>query len=123
MKIRKSNKNFFLKVIFALIVGFVNGFLGGGGGLLCVPTLEKIYKLETKKAHATTIAVMFPLSIISSIIYLLSNNINLNKTFAISSGVLIGGFIGALTLKKISGCAVRWLFIIILFIAGVRMMV
>ena len=47
--------------------------IGGGGGLICVPTLEKVYKLKTKNAHATAIAIMFPLSVVSSTIYLLNN--------------------------------------------------
>ena len=119
----KNKQNFLLKSIFALIVGFINGFFGGGGGLICVPTLERIYKLPTKKAHATTILIMLPLSIISSIIYIINNNFNFAVTLSITFGVLIGGFFGAILLKKIKGSAIRWIFIIILFSAGVRMVV
>ncbi|MBQ9786267.1 MAG: sulfite exporter TauE/SafE family protein [Clostridia bacterium] len=122
MKSKKSH-NFLLKGTFALIVGFINGFFGGGGGLVCVPTLERIYKLPTKKAHATTILIMLPLSIISSIIYIINNNFNYAVTFSITAGVLIGGFLGAVLLKKIKGSVIRWIFIIILFSAGVRMVV
>lgn len=118
----KNNKNL-LKGLFALVVGFINGFFGGGGGLVCVPTLEKIYKLPTKNAHATTILIMLPLSIISSIIYIINNNFNYAVTFSIASGVIIGGFFGAILLKKINGSAVKWIFIVILFSAGIRMVV
>ena len=73
MKCKRIGKNWFLKVVFSVMVGFVNGFFGGGGGLLCVPTLEKVYKLDTKRSHATAICVMFPLSVVSSIIYLINS--------------------------------------------------
>lgn len=123
MKNNKKIKGVLLKNCFALLVGFINGFFGGGGGLLCVPTLEKVYKLETKRAHATAIAVMLPLSIVSTIIYLINNYINFELSLSVIVGVILGGFIGAIALKKVKGSFVRWLFIAILFIAGVRMMV
>lgn len=123
MKNRKNSKNFILKNIFAVLVGFINGFFGGGGGLLCVPTLEKIYKLETKKAHATAVAIMLPLSIVSSIIYFFHNNMNIYATLAITLGSVAGGLFGAFALKKANSDFIRWIFIAILFTAGVRMVV
>lgn len=123
MNKKQKTKKFWVKGLFALIVGFINGFFGGGGGLVCVPTLERIYGLETKKAHATAIGVMLPLSIISSIIYIINNNFNFNITISVTSGVLIGGFLGAIFLKKLNPKVVRWIFILILFSAGIRMMV
>lgn len=120
---RKKFKNFILKNTFAVLVGFVNGFFGGGGGLLCVPTLEKIYNIETKKAHATTVAIMLPLSIVSSVVYVFHNNINVWTTIAIVVGSIIGGLFGAFALKKSNSNFIRWLFIAILFLAGVRMVV
>ena len=39
-----------LNVFLAALIGCVNGFFGGGGGMLCVPFLEKIVKLPTQKA-------------------------------------------------------------------------
>lgn len=123
MKKQKNIKEFLLKNLFAVLVGFVNGFFGGGGGLLCVPTLEKVYKLETKNAHATTVAIMLPLSIVSSIIYLFHNNINIWSTLTVALGSVVGGLFGAFALKKTNSNFIRWLFIVILFSAGVRMVV
>ena len=123
MKNQKQLKNGLIKCVFALIVGFINGFFGGGGGLVCVPTLEKVYKLPTKKAHATAIGIMLPLSIITSLIYIFNNSINLLMCSSVTIGVLLGGLVGAVLLKKIKGSVIRWLFIIVLFSAGVRMLV
>ena len=123
MKIKKKIKNFIFKGFFATLVGFICGFFGGGGGLVCVPTLEKVYNLETKTAHATAILVMLPLSIISSVIYLAVNTFKLWVTVAVCGGVLIGGIMGAIFLKKLKGEAVRWIFVSILFFAGIRMLV
>lgn len=123
MKSKNSVKISIVKIVFALIVGFINGFFGGGGGLLCVPTLKKIYKLDTKTAHATAISIMFPLSVVSSVIYLLNNKLQIDKTLIISLGVVVGGFLGSILLKKLSSSFIRWVFIIILFTSGIKMIV
>ena len=124
MKKVSKSKNYFLKYLPAVFVGFINGFFGGGGGLVCVPTLERIYKLDTKTAHATTVSIMLPLSIVSSIIYIINNtNINFAYAGAVTAGSILGGLFGAFALKKCKGAFVRWLFIAILFIAGVRMII
>ena len=47
-------------VVFSGAVGFVNGFFGGGGGMLLVPLLEKAMKCPVKKSHATAIAISYP---------------------------------------------------------------
>ena len=119
----KKKTNWIFRIFLAGVVGFVNGFFGGGGGLICVPTLEKVYKLPTKKAHATAVAVMLPLSVASSIVYIINNSINFNICASVTFGVLVGGLIGAVFLKRFSGRVVRWIFIIVLFSAGVRMLV
>ena len=67
--VMQKNKNIFLSVILGLIIGFINGFFGGGGGMVVVPLLTKHYKLEQKEAQATAIAVMLPICIASAIIY------------------------------------------------------
>jgi len=123
MKKKNNLKINIKKKFFACLVGFINGFFGGGGGLICVPTLEKIYKLDSKQAHATAIMVMFPLSVISFFIYFFNNNVNFSYSIFISGGVVLGGLISAFGLKKLNPSFIKWLFIIILFTAGVKMIV
>lgn len=124
MKTVSKVKKILLRYIPAIFVGFINGFFGGGGGLICVPTLEKIYKLDTKTAHATTVSIMLPLSIVSSIIYIIGNpNINFAYAGIVTVGSILGGLVGAFALKKCRGAFIRWMFIIILFVAGIRMII
>ena len=54
--------------ILGIITGLANGLFGSGGGIIAVPMLKKS-GLSTKEAHATSIALTLPLSIVSSIFY------------------------------------------------------
>lgn len=59
--------------------GAANGFFGSGGGLLSVPALES-GGLETKKAHATSLAIMLPLSVVSAAVYMKNGSLDATYT-------------------------------------------
>ena len=63
--------NRWLTALGGFFVGIVNSLLGAGGGLLAVPLLQKSNLTQTQ-AHASSIAVIFPLSLLSSVLYVLS---------------------------------------------------
>ena len=120
---QKQSSNIFLKLLFGSIIGFVNGFWGGGGGMLCVPILNFIIKLPEKKAHATTLLIMLPLSIASVIVYFIKGNVNIFSSINIGIGFVIGGILGALLLKKISNVWLGVIFSIIIIAGGVKLLV
>lgn len=119
---KPSHRPMILSVIIGLCVGVVNGFFGGGGGMICVPALSKIYGLEDKVAHATTLFVMLPLSIISAVIYVIKGNAFHSNMISIILGVIIGGILGSILLKKLSNKAINIIFSIIIIYGGIRMM-
>ena len=116
----------FLKALLDIVVGsaigIVNGFLGGGGGMLVVPYLQYVLKLKAKAAHATAILIILPISLASSLVYIFSNQITAIKAITVSGGVLVGGIIGAFLLPKISDKWLGIIFSVIMLIAGVRML-
>lgn len=118
-----SNKRvIFSGLISGLFVGIINGFFGGGGGMLVVPVLVFLLKMPEKTAHATAIFVILPLSIISSIIYLINGSMNWEFLLYCGIGFLIGGVTGALLLKKLNNKFLRIIFAIIMIAAGVKML-
>lgn len=119
----KFDKNLVKKLISSAIIGLTNGFFGGGGGMICVPLLENIYKIDNKKSHATTLAIIFPLSLVSSAIYITENSIDFLHLLYISLGVTIGGVIGAFLLKKLNNKVVRIIFAVVMFVAGLKMVI
>ncbi len=122
-KVEKSYKKVIFIILASTLIGFTNGFFGGGGGMLCVPLLEKSLNISNKRAHATTIAVIVPLSLVSSIVYFLKNDLNVFDLLYTSIGVFIGGALGAVLLKKFSGKVIRVIFALLMLIAGIKMVI
>lgn len=93
-------------IFIGLITGFANGLFGSGGGTIVVPCMQRLLKVETHKSHATAIAVILPLSILSLFIYIFKVEILWKTAIFVSIGGIAGGFVGAKLLNRLSG---KWL--------------
>ena len=118
-----TKKEKLLLIVFGSVTGLINGFFGGGGGMIVVPVMTLIMKIKPNVAHATAIAVILPVSIISVITYFLSGatSVNLSPILSVGGGVVAGGIIGALLLKKINNKLLIKIFAVVMLIAGVKM--
>ena len=123
MKNQFSKKQILILILCGALIGIVNGFFGGGGGMLCVPILEKIIGLESKKAHATTLCVILPLCMVSALVYIYNNNIDFVNLSWVSLGAITGGIIGAIFLSKINSKWLRVIFAILMLGVGVKMVI
>lgn len=126
MRIKNKLKNLKHSKAYYYIVGGVtgiaNGLFGSGGGMLSVPLLENT-GLEAKKAHASSIAITLPLSVVSTFVYSLKGHINYSLALKFIPLGLLGAIAGSWLLKKISNKILKKIFGIILIISGIRMLV
>ncbi len=106
-----------------LAIGFANGFFGGGGGMLLVPLLSFVAKLEEKKSHATAIAIMLPLSVLSAVIYTVKGAYHITTGLITGGGVIAGGIVGALLLNKLNNKVISMIFYALMIAAGIRMLI
>ena len=109
-----------LKNVLSVFIGFLNSFFGSGGGLVAVPLL-KSKGLSDKEAHATSIAIILPVSVFSAILYYNSGNIDLYNAISFLPGGIAGAVTGALLLNKIPGRILKIIFTCFMIYSGVRM--
>lgn len=114
-------KNNLKLLSLGLVTGLINGVFGSGGGMIIVPALILFLGLKDYKAHATAISIILPLSIISTIIYLLNNTIPLKISFLVMIGGLVGSYIGAKLLNKIPTTILRKIFGSVIIYTAIRM--
>lgn len=118
----EKNKRIVRSLTTGAVAGFLNGLFGGGGGMVVVPMLIGLLGYPPKKAHATAIPVILPLSVVSGLLYAVFGNVSAEVLFPVSAGVFAGGLLGALLLKKIPTKSVVLIFSLAMLIAGVRML-
>ena len=86
--------------------GVVNGFFGGGGGMVLVPLLAGPCGLSQREAFANSVLIILPLCALSSAIYLLRGSLELMTALPYLLGGLAGGLLGG---KLFKGLNVDWL--------------
>ncbi len=103
--------------------GAVNGIFGGGGGMIVVPLLAAAGGKPPLVAHATAILVILPVCLVSALVYLWNGWFEPELFLAVSLGVLPGGVLGARFLNAISPAAATAVFAVVMFAAGIKMIV
>lgn len=102
-------------------VGAINGMFGAGGGMLAVPLLKKM-GMEQKQAHANAVAIILPITVISAVLYLIKDTVNISDSIAYIPTGLIGSYIGTLIIRKISPLWLKRIFGGFMVYAGVRLL-
>jgi len=110
-------------ILLGLGVGFINGFLGAGGGMLLVPFIILILKMKTKVAHATAILIILPICLISGVFYLIKGAFDFEVFLPCLLGTIIGGVLGTFILSKLKNDVITGIFSLVMIIAGVIMIV
>lgn len=100
--------------------GLINGFFGGGGGMLLVPLLTRWLGLDDRKAFATSVAIILPLCALSAAIYLLRGGLELSDALPYLLGGAAGGVLGGKLFKNVNMLWLRRGFALLILYAGVR---
>ena len=110
-----------INVLLGILTGAVNILIGSCGGIVAVEAL-KLRETDQTKSHATAIAVILPLTVISAAGYLLKGQVKLSDCYIYIIPGLVGSIIGALLLPKIPKKILSKVFSIFIIYAGIRML-
>lgn len=113
----------FKKIAIGLIAGIISGLFAAGGGMIVVPALIHLFKLEDSKARATSVFAILPMVIASGIFYYKNDYVDWNLGIKCAIGGIIGGVIGAKLLKKMPTKVLRILFVIFLTYTSIKMII
>lgn len=116
----KETKSAWYYALVGAAAGFLNGLFGAGGGTVVVPLLEKS-GLESKKAHATSIAVILPLSLVSALLYLRGITPPWGEAAALLPLGILGAVLGAKLLLKVDNRLLQRIFGGLILASAVRL--
>ena len=121
MKKILTASSFLISAIIGAAAGLANGLFGSGGGTILVPAMERLLRLKPQKAHATSVAVILPLTVISALIYSKLGEVNWLPLIFVSIGGVAGGFLGAKLLTRIPDKWLHRIFGLFMIFAAMRM--
>ena len=106
---------------FGIGAGLLSGMFGLGGGIIIVPGLMFALGMDQRRAHGTSLAGVFLISLSSFFSYWTHDHIDWPVVMWLSIGSVAGSLVGAELLNRLSKRTLTIAFIGILVIAGVRM--
>ena len=87
-----------------------------------MPALALIAGLGAKQSHATAIALILPLCLVSLVAYSLKGSFDVLVVLPTVLGVFLGGIAGAAVMKKLSADALKLIFYGVMLLAGFGML-
>ena len=103
-----------------ILVGAANGFFGGGGGMILVPVFVFLLRKSRRKAHATALFAILPVTVVSGLVYATYGSFLPSAGIPAGIGAVIGGAVGAVALGKIKNRLLSAVFILIMLAAGIK---
>lgn len=105
----------------SFIVGLLSGVFGIGGGSVTVPALMLVFGVPIQIAIATSMFMIFFISIISSVTHIILGHIVWQYAFLFMIGAWIGGTVGARTNQSFKGKTLEWILRLVLIVVGLRL--
>ena len=99
MKIINTQKKRFA-YLGSVLVGFINGLLGAGGGMVLVPLLTLLTDLKEEELFASSIAVILPLCTVSLIYSAMEAPLPWQSALPYLMGSAAGGFLAGIYGRK-----------------------
>lgn len=82
-------------LIFGILVGILSGLFGIGGGIVLVPSLIVIFRMDILDANATSLAAMLlPVGILGVLSYYKAGLIKVREALWMALGLFLGSFVG-----------------------------
>jgi uncharacterized membrane protein YfcA len=113
------------RVLSLLLVGVFGGLLSGafgvGGGIIMVPLLMWLVRMDQRRAAATSLVAIVPSAVAGAIQYGLKGEVDVVAGLLVALGGVGGALIGTRLLRTLSLGWLRWLFIALLVLVAVRL--
>ena len=118
----------FFFVLIGAASGFINGFLGTGGGIILVLSLTRYcdrqgknqlrLPMEKRDIFANALAVMLPISLFSATRYAAAGVLDPASFAPLALPSLVGGVLGGILLDRLRLSRIKKLFAVLLLVSG-----
>ncbi|NLO74849.1 MAG: sulfite exporter TauE/SafE family protein [candidate division WS1 bacterium] len=105
-----------------VLVGFLSGLLGIGGGVLMVPALLYLWKHDMQTAVGTSLAAMIPTALAGSVRHSAYGNVDWQAAVVLAAGAVGGAYLlGAPLAEHVPSELLKRIFGVVIVIFGLHM--
>lgn len=98
-------------LVIGAFTGLVSGLFGVGGGVVIVPALVAAFRMDQKRAAATSLIALLPISIAGTVTYALSGEVHWLAAALLAVGSVVGSPIGVRLLHRLPHRVLPWIFV------------
>ena len=110
----------------AAVIGAAAGLLGGlfgvGGGLIIVPGLVSLAKMDRRLSHGSSLAATLPIATASLLTYLSQGNVDWAVALFLAIGAIVGAIVGTQLLRVIPKNVLVMMFVITVLATATRLL-
>lgn len=117
----RSTPDLRIVALVGIAAGLLGGLFGVGGGLIIVPGLVLLVKLERRLANGTSLAATLPIALASLSTYLYNGNVDWAVAGFLASGTVVGAIIGTKLLTILPKRTITIIFIVTVLATAIRL--
>lgn len=116
--------NYVLVGLLGLATGVVSGLFGIGGGVIIVPALVLLVRLDQHTAIGTSLgALLLPVGLFAVLEYHRRGQVHVPYAVLLAVGLLVGAMVGAKFAGDVSGVVLRRGFGVLLLLVSMKLLV
>ena len=113
---------FLYAALIGLVSGITSGLFGVGGGVVMVPAMALLLRLDVKVAIGTSLAVIIPTALVGTFKHHELGHVNWRVAGALVPMALVGGLLGAWLTKVLPAADLKRAFGGLLMLVGLRLL-
>ncbi len=111
-----------LGIISGITVGLLSGLVGIGGGVVLVPLLLYVFKVDMHVAAGTSLAIIIPTAISGVVGHLSHGNVSWKLALIITIGAIAGSFLGAWMANILPAASLKKIFAFLLLLISIKVL-
>jgi uncharacterized protein len=110
-----------LYLVVGLGAGLLSGLFGIGGGIIIVPALLLVGRMEPSTATGTSLgALLLPVGALGAWQYYKNGHLDVRASLLIALGIFIGAYLGALAMQGLNPVLAKKAFAVFLVVVSLR---
>jgi uncharacterized protein len=113
-----------LFLAIGLAAGLLSGLFGIGGGIIIVPALLLVGRMQPSTATGTSLgALLLPVGALGAWHYYKNGHLDVRASLLIALGIFVGAYFGAVLMQDLNPMVAKRVFAVFLVVVSVRIWV